>query len=179
MDTDGYRLPQSPWFFSKPSKRAIEQEARSLQVPKQTTLPTQDARYAGWAAPMGDGRLVTDYRSHCELNVPTGMQFATKAFFQRNAEEIMQTARRRQAEQTGANLPYNSAINMPAARYVKCDEMQCFVKNGTQKGVGTERIESVPDLFGTFSPTYASQTPSQPMLTRVFEGGRNTPRGVF
>jgi len=180
MDDEGYRLPQSPWFFSKPSKHAIEQTARSAAVPKQSTNPTQDSRYAGWAAPMEDGRLVTDYRSKCEANIPTGLQFATKAFLQTNAEEIIQTARRRQVEQNGASLPFNSAVNMPAKKYVKCDEMQCYYKDGFERGLGTERVESVPPLFGTFSPIYASMAaPSQPILTRSYEGGRNTPRGVF
>jgi len=83
-------------------------------------------------------------------------------------------------EQTGASLPYNSVVNMPAKRYVKCDTMQCYAKRGIEKGLGTERIESVPELFGTFSPTYAtSYAPSQPTTTRKYEGGRNTPRGIF
>lgn len=180
MNDDGYRLPQSPWFFSKPSKQQVAQQARAAAVPKQTTLPTQDSRYAGWAAPMDDGRLVTDYRSKCEANIPTGMQFATKSFLQTHAEEIIQMARARQVEQTGASLPYNSVVNMPAKRYVKCDTMQCYAKPGIEKGLGTERIESVPELFGTFSPTYAtSYAPSQPTTTRKYEGGRNTPRGIF
>lgn len=180
MDDAGYRLPQSPWFFSSPSKQQVEQQARAAAVPKQSSLPTQDIRYAGWAAPMEDGRLVTDYRSQCEANIPTGMQFATKSFLQTHAEEIIQTTRRRQVEYTGASLPYNSVVTMPAKRYVKCDAMQCYVKEGFEKGLGTERIESVPELFGTFSPSYeSSASPSQPLLTRKYEGGRNTPRGVF
>jgi hypothetical protein len=180
MDEEGYRLPQSPWFFSKPSKQHVAQQARAATVPKQSTLPTQDSRYAGWAAPMNDGRLVTDYRSQCEANIPTGMQFATRSFLQTHAEEIMHMARTRHVEQTGASLPYNSVVTMPARRYVKCDTLQCYAKDGFEKGLGTERIESVPELFGTFSPRYAtSYAPSQPSLTRKYEGGRNTVRGVF
>jgi len=180
MNDDGYRLPQSPWFFSQPSKQHVAQQARAATVPKQSTQPTQDSRYAGWAAPMEDGRLATDYRSHCEVNIPTGMQFATKSFLQTHAEEIMDTTRRRQAEAVGASLPYNSVVRMPARRYVKCDTMQCYTKEGHTRGLGTERMESVPELFGTFAPTYATDAaPSQPLMTRKYEGGRNTPRGVF
>lgn len=176
MDADGYRLPQSPWFFTKPDARAVEQQA----VLKKITTPTQDVRYPGWAAPMNDGRLVTDYRSRCEVNVPVGLQFATKSFLQKHAENIIHTSRKRQAEQSGAGLSHNSAVGMPAKRYVKCDTMQCFTKAGATRGVGTERLESVPELFGTFSESYASMAaPSQPMLTRKYEGGRNTPRGIF
>jgi len=180
MDDEGYRLPQSPWFFSRPSKHHVAQQARAAAVPKKSTAPTQDSRYAGWAAPMNDGRLVTDYRPQCEANIPTGMQFATKSFLQNHAEELMHMSRQRQVEQSGAALPYNSIVTMPANKYVKCDTTQCYTKDGAEKGLGTERAESVPELFGTFSPKYASSAaPSQPTLTRAYEGGRNTPRGVF
>lgn len=180
MDNEGYRLPQTPWFFSKPSTREAEQQARATAVPKKSAAPTQDVRYAGWAAPMNDGRIATDYRGNCAGNVPAGLQFATKAFLQKNAEDIIHTSRQRQAEQSGANLAFNSKVGMPAKRYVKCDAMQCYTKEGFAKGLGTERIESVPELFGTFSSSYASMAaPSQPILTHTYEGGRNTPRGVF
>ena len=180
MDTEGYRTPQEPWFFPTTNPRAVEHQAREKATPKKSATPTQDIRYAGWAAPMNDGRLVTDYRSKCEVNVPAGEQFATRSFLQHNASDIIQTSRRRQAEQAGANLPFNSKNIMPAKRYVKCDSMQCYTKDGNPRGLGTERMELVPELFGTFSPTYTSDTaPSQPMITRVYEGGRNTPRGVF
>jgi hypothetical protein len=124
--------------------------------------------------------MTTDYRSKCEANIPTGMQFATKSFLQNHAEEIIATTRQRQVEAVGAALPYNSVVRMPAKRYVKCDTMQCYTKEGYSKGLGTERIETVPELFGTFAPTYETDAaPSQPLLNRKYEGGRNTPRGVF
>jgi hypothetical protein len=180
MDNEGYRLPQEPWFFSNPNARAVEQEARTKAVPKKSATPTQDIRYPGWAAPMNDGRLVTDYRPRCAANIPVGLQFATKAFLQTHAEDIIETSRQRQAEQSGANLSYNSKVGMPAKRYVKCDAMQCYTKDGFEQGLGTERLEAVPELFGTFAPSYESfASPSQPILTRTYEGGRNTPRGVF
>ena len=85
MDSEGYRKPQSPWFFTQPDTYAVDQQARRATVPKVNTEPTRDSRYPGWAATMSDGRLVTDYRSRCEVNIPTGMQFATKKFLQKNA----------------------------------------------------------------------------------------------
>ena len=180
MDSDGFRKKQSPWFFSSPDTYAIEVQARKTTVPKITTVPTQDSRYPGWAASMNDGRLVTDYRSKCEVNIPTGYQYATKQFMQKNASNIIEESRSRHAKQAGAGLHYNSIVDMPAARVVRCNEYECFYRKGHSKGVGTERIEETPSLFGTFAPSEPSQyIPAKPMLTTESLGGRNTVRGIF
>ena len=148
---------------------------------KQTnSLPTQDNRYPGWAAHMNDGRLVTDYRSRCEVKVPAGSQFATRMFMQRNADSIMSQSRKRQATNTGAGLSYDGATEMPAAEYVKCSTSECKVRTAEINGVGTVRVEGVPALFGTFSAKSASiLSPAKHSLTQVQEGGRNSVRGLY
>ena len=58
MDSKLFNLPTS--HVSKPSMTA--------------GLPTEDSRFPGWAAVMTDGRLVTDYRSSRETNIPVRAQ---------------------------------------------------------------------------------------------------------
>jgi hypothetical protein len=180
MDINGFREAQSPWFFTQPPTYLVETRATAVVVPTKTTAPVQDNRFPGWAAPMEDGRLVTDYRSQCELNIPAGMQYATTRFMQRNASEIMEKARHRQSVIAGAGLPYDSVTEMPAAAYVNCDAFTCSVTRGVSNGVGLVRKEPVPELFGTFSRSRPSiLEPAKPLGTRTEEGGRNTVRGVF
>jgi hypothetical protein len=182
MDINGFREPQSPWFFTQPPTTLVD--IRNSQINTQAqkkTLPTQDNRYPGWAAQMNDGRLITDYRSKCEANIPAGYQYATRLFMQRNADAIMSQSRKRQAQNTGAGLSYDPSTEMPADEFVKCDSAQCTMRlsGGTYDGVGITRVpEAVPELFGTFSEKSASMfTARKPSLTTVEEGGRNTVRG--
>jgi len=179
MDLDGFRKPQSPWFFQQPATYIVDVRNTALVTHTPTnTLPTQDTRYPGWAARMDDGRLVTDYRSKCQLNIPTGMQYASRQFMQKNAESLITQARKRQADSVGARLAYNSSTVMPAAVNMFCDIGQCYFKEGHPKGIGLERNDTMPELFGTFSEKYPSVgTPAQPSLTQREEGGRNTRRG--
>jgi len=180
MDSNGFRKKQSPWYFSSTDTYALEVLAKGVMESKKQTDPTQDSRYPGWAAHMSDGRLVTDYRSKCEGNIPTGLQYATKQFMQKNGSEIIKQSRLRQLNKTGAGLAYNSIIHMPAARYVKCNEYECLTKKGNPKGLGTERIEDSPSLFGTFALSLPSHSvPAKPMITTEYMGGRNTVRGIF
>jgi hypothetical protein len=180
MDSEGFRKKQSPWYFSTPDTYAIDTQAKKISATKKQTDPTQDSRYPGWAAHMSDGRLVTDYRSKCEVNIPTGLQYATKEFMQKNASDIIHRSRERQLSKTGGGLAYNSIVHMPAARYVKCNEYECLTKKGNPKGLGTERIEDTPSLFGTFALSHPSHSiPAKPMITTEYMGGRNTVRGIF
>jgi hypothetical protein len=181
MDLQGFRETQSPWVFTQPPERLVEIQVGRLEAPKKDTAPTPDARFAGWAAPMSDGRVGTDYRPKCEANMPTGTQFATRQFMQRNAEEIMNLSRKRQAQQTGAGLAFDSRTDVPAQSYVRCSPNECRIMPNVSEGVGVERVEgSSPELFGTFAMSRASwMTPAAPSLTHKYEGGRNTPRGVF
>jgi hypothetical protein len=179
MDINGFREPQSPWFFSQPPTMLVDIRNSERTPEKQTkSLPTQDNRYPGWAANMADGRLVTDYRSRCEVNIPTGSQFATRQFMQRNAESIMSQSRERQAINTGAGLSYDASTEMPAAENIHCGISECKIRTVETHGVGISRPEKVPQLFGTFSvKTPSLLSPAKPSLTQVQEGGRNTVRG--
>ena len=187
MDINGFREPQSPWFFTQPPTMLVDIRNSERTPEKQTkSLPTQDNRYPGWAAHMNDGRLVTDYRSRCEVKVPTGSQFATRLFMQRNANSIISQSRKRQVANTGAGLSYDGATEMPAAEYVRCSTSECKFSAafshsvGDPNGVGTVRVEGVPALFGTFSEKSASiLNPAKPLFTQVQEGGRNTVRGII
>ena len=181
MDLQGFRETQSPWVFTQPPERLVEIQVGRLETPKKDTTPTPDARFAGWAAPMSDGRVGTDYRPKCEANMPAGTQFATRQFMQHNAEQLMQLSRKRQAEQTGAGLSFDSRTDVPAAALIRCSPNECKTILNAENGIGVERVEgSSPELFGTFATSRASwMTPAAPSLTRKYEGGRNTPRGVF
>lgn len=179
MDLDGFREAQSPFFFNQPPTWLVEAGVKKQGNEKKSQMtPTPDNRFPGWAAPMSDGRICTDYRSKCELNIPTGMQFASRQFMQRNAEAIIQKSRQRQAELSGAGMAYDSRTDVPASSLVKCDTEMCSYYPYVEGGVGTERQENVPELFGTFSPSRPSlQRPAEPILTTKYEGGRNTVRG--
>lgn len=180
MDVNGFREAQSPWFFSQPPTYLVETRSTKAAIVQKQTLPTQDNRFPGWAAPMNDGRIITDYRSQCELNIPTGMQAASRQFMQRNAVDIIHKSRDRQILATGAGLPYDASTVMPPLGYVSCDEFNCRVTPNLQKGVGIERVEGCPKLFGTFAESRPSiVNPIKPMITQKYEGGRNTVRGVF
>ena len=180
MDVDGFREPQSPWFFSQPPTYLVESGVNRVIAPRKDTPPTQDNRFPGYAAPMDDGRLVTDYRTHCAVNIPTGQQFATRGFMQRNGDAIIMQSRRRYAERTGAGRPFDSRTDVPTQYTVKCDQQSCGYRPNEPKGVGVERREPVPQLFGTFAISRPSwHTPAQPPLTQRQEGGRNSVRGVF
>jgi hypothetical protein len=181
MDINGFRVPQSPWFFTQPPTTLVDIRNSETTERQTKSLPTQDNRYPGWAAPMNDGRLVTDYRSRCEVKIPAGSQFATRLFMQRNADSIMNQSRKRQVINTGAGLSYDGTTEMPAAEYIKCNTAECKIRSvASAQGVGTVRLEGVPPLFGTFSAKSPSiLNPAKHTLTQFQEGGRNSVRGSF
>ena len=176
MDLNGFREPQSPWFFTQPPTYIVDiRNHTSFTKQNPNTLSTKDSRYPQYAAPMSDGRQGTDYRAHCEANIPTGMQYASRRFMQKNADELIHLARKRQAEAMGAARTYDIATVMPPAAYVSCDEAVCKVSPGQSRGIGLERRERLPELFGTFAENSPATKRSTP-LTQVEEGGRNTRR---
>ena len=181
MDLQGFRETQSPWVFTQPPTRLVEIQVGRLEAPKKDTAPTPDSRFAGWAAPMSDGRIGTDYRPKCEANMPVGTQFTTRQFMQRNAEELMKLSRKRQAQQTGAGRAFDSRTDVPAASLVRCSPNECKTIVNSENGIGVERVEgSSPELFGTFAMSRASwMTPAKPSITTKYEGGRNSIRGIF
>lgn len=178
MDINGFREPQSPWFFTQPPEMLIESRVSKLGVPKKETAPAPDNRFPGWAAQMSDGRLATDYRPHCAVNIPTGEQFASRVFMQQNASLLMQQSRKRQADKVGAGLPYDSVTVMPPVAKYQCTPSDCTYIPIEENGVGIERTDASPALFGTFATSRPSLfTPAKPTLTKVQEGGRNSRRG--
>ena len=142
-----------------------------------------DNRYPAYAALMSDGRLVTDYRSKCEKNIPVGKQFATHQFMVTNAEALIQESRKRQAIWNGAVFGLSATQPEPAV-IQRCSADSCSFRETNDKfGLGIERqSEGVPVLFGTFEvdATVAELTRDRRnvALTTRFEGGRNSMRGV-
>ena len=67
----------------------------------------------------------------------------------------------------------------PPTDIFSCTKSECRrATTGLPGGIGTERKESVPDLFGTYNIPYI--TPAEPVTYRTsrFEGGRNSLRGA-
>jgi len=180
MDVNGFREPQSPWFFTQPPEYLVETRAKEVDTPLKGTVPTPDNRYPGYAAQMDDARLITDYRPNSSKNIPAGQQFASKQWLQDNATQIISISRTRQATLAGAGRSYDSRIEAPARAYVKCDQTQCSYTKGSADGIGIARTEPVPSLFGTFAESSAfSGTRDDAIMTTYEEGGRNSRRGDF
>jgi hypothetical protein len=176
MDAKLFRLPTQPNFYAAiQAADPVNLENRS----RYTQLPTPDSRFPGWAAPMADGRLTTDYRPRCSTNVPVGNQFVTKGWLQQNADSIISVSRKRMAENVGAVYGLDHSVVPPAALYVDCSRDGCTMTPSKDRAaIGTERLGAqAPDLFGTFSVPILRAQPSQVAITTKYEGGRNTPRG--
>jgi len=176
MDSKLFRLPTSPNFYSGIAS-ADPFELREQQ--KRSQLPTSDSRFPGWAAPMSDGRLVTDYASHCSQNIPSRQQFATKEWMTKNAEQIIRVTRERLSQSTGSIYGLDNTVVPPPALIVSCATDDCTrTATDAPGGIGMERADSAaPDLFGTWEYSDVAPTVQRTPLTTVYEGGRNTPRG--
>lgn len=176
MDSKLFRLPTSPDLF-----RDVQQArpADIGRIGKSQQLPAPDIRFPGWAGPMADARLVTDYSSHCSGNIPTGRQYATKEWMQKHAVDIIALSRKRQSNYTGAIYPFDTSVEPPPVAEVACRTDSCTIKyTGQPGGIGMARREAVPELFGTYQELSPTPAPSPRVaLTTQYEGGRNTPRG--
>lgn len=102
----------------------------------------------------------------------------------KNAAELIRLSRNRYAELTGAYLGFDSSVVPPPALVVECSSEGCErMETGQSGGIGMERAgAAAPPLFGTWDAAglrgvATSIFPSQTSLTRMYEGGRNTPRG--
>ena len=178
MDSKGFRLNDHAEIIHQPLWSQISQETtRESEATK--TDSRSDNRYWAYAAMMEDGRHVTDYRQACVSRAPPGTQFAVKQWTIHNADEIVRISRRRQVQNTGQALG-SAKTELPAAAYQQCVTEKCNLYKGSPDGVGLERIEPTPPLFGTFTfppdmNTKAAHT-KHIELTRVNEYGRNTSR---
>jgi len=173
MDSKLFRLPTKPnYYASIATSPPFDSKAKFSQ------LPTADSRFPGYAAPMSDGRLVTDYLPECSKNVPAGRQFATKEWMTKNAVEIIRIGRERYAQQSGASFA-NADTIPPPAFVVECTSSDCS-RRPTRKvgGIGTERDAGpLPYLFGTWEPNMVGVAPKAAIPTGRPEGGRNSLRG--
>ena len=178
MDSKLFRLPTSPNFYAA---IANANPFDPSEQQKRCQAPTPDSRFPGWAAPMADGRLVSDYQNHCSKNIPVGYQFATKEWMTNHATDIIRVGRERFSEKTGAIYGLDKTVVPPPAMIVACKTYDCERKMVEQPGgIGVERADSAaPQLFGTWESSSLG-SPEKPRVagTTVYEGGRNTPRGV-
>jgi hypothetical protein len=177
MDSQRFNERTAPDLNPKTSQRYTERIVEATQVPNKMTAPIQDSRFPGYAAVMEDGRLVTDYRTHCAQNFNPKYGNSVRQWMQTNAEGIRQVTRKRQMDSLGGAF-FSSSYVPPGADVQKCTEYKCtMMPTNDRKGIGLVRNERVPPLFGTYDPTTWAPAETNTALTTVFEGGRNTPRG--
>jgi hypothetical protein len=94
------------------------------------------------------------------------------------ADSIIEVSRKRQATYTGAIYGTDTSVVPRAEMAVKCVPMGCEYSEVATGGIGVERMDKAPELFGTFSyPSLAPPPAPKLALTSHFEGGRNTVRG--
>jgi len=177
MDNQGFRIPQYP---VQPSNSFVKKEGkREVNAQAQKTQPAPDNRYNAYAAMMEDAHYITDYRPNCVSRAPPGSQFAVKQWTIHNSDEIMNISRKRQAEQTGQVLG-SANTELGPAQYQSCTTNSCsIVRSGLPNGIGIERMDKTPSLFGTFqfTPTHEvlQNNVNKLELNREINGGRNTP----
>ena len=175
MDSQQFRLPTYPDF--RPITRS---DFKALTKDKSVdTGPIPDNRYPEYASVMEDARLATDYRPHCAANIVSPEQGnSLRSWYQHNGDALIQVSRKRQGERAGAQ--YTMASTVPPPRQIQlCSPFECKMsRNPSRSGIGLERQETVPDLFGTFnSEPQLQKSVEREFLTQTFEGGRNTSRG--
>lgn len=179
MDSQFFRVATEPNYYHGLSSYEAEKIANRTTVSTRNTQPSMDSRFPGWAAPMADGRLVTDYRPHCNENIPAGKQFATKEWIQTNTDDVIAISRARFAQSTGAIYAYDNTVVAPPESLVKCDKVECvFMPSGQANGIGVERVyDRAPELFGTYQLPKMKAPRAHVGINQKFEGGRNSWRG--
>jgi len=174
-----------PNLFDHPSMGSSYHNGRVASLgPVKDLFPVADSRYPAYTATVNDGRLVTDYRPQCSKNVPVGEQFYTKKWMIGHAEDLMEEARKRQVERTGAALPMSNTVPPPAAVVHSTPFYSEVQPTQWKGGIGVERADSkAPALFGTFQyePTISEMQANRKNIgvTVREEGGRNSKRGAF
>ena len=178
MDSQRFRKQTYPTFTPIINEATLQKAAERIDVPDKHTQPVDDPRYPGYASVMGDGRLITDYKSHCANNVVSSEYGnSLRGWFQNNADAIIQVSRKRQAERAGAHF-YSANTVVSPKQYQKCDQFECVIsRTDIKSSVGIERKEGVPSLFGTFSEQTQGGPTGKTTMTTVYEGGRNSIRG--
>lgn len=178
MDSQQFRKKTYPTFSPIINEDTLKKAAKRIEAPSKETAPTEDMRYPGYASVMGDGRLVTDYKSHCANNVvPSQYGNSMRQWLQHNSSAFVDVSRKRQADRAGAQ--YAMANTVLGQKYFQhCNEYECkFTASGVRQNIGIGRVEPVPELFGTFSQPNQISPMSRIFLTSEYKGGRNTPHG--
>ena len=178
------RNTQPNLFHNPPFGTEYRAAEKAYNPPVKDVYPARDNRYAAYAGPMQDARLVTDYRPQCTKNIRPAAQFNTKLWLINHADEVMDESRKRQVEWTGASLAMANTVP-PPANMVHSNPFYSEVNpTHLKNGIGVERADApCPQLFGTFSyePTMTEIRNNRKSigLTTRYEGGRNSPRGIF
>lgn len=185
LNQPGFSRDTTPNLYHNPPFGAEYKAAQHAYVPPvKDVYPARDGRYPAYAGLMEDGRLVTDYRPQCSRNIRPDLQFNTKLWMINHAEDVIGESRRRQVEWTGASLAMANTVP-PPANVVHSNPFYSEVNpTHLHNGIGVERANAdAPQLFGTFSfePTMAEIRNNRKNidLTKYYEGGRNSPRGMF
>lgn len=179
MDSRFFRRTTDPNFYENvPTGYDAKGTAYKTVVSDRNTLPTADSRFPGYAGPMADGRLITDYRPHCNQNIPAGSQYGVKEWMVKNSSSIMDVSRSRQAQVTGAIYKDDPTVVPNPVATIKCTKTDCEYTAYDERGIGIERADKAPELFGTFTVLGRMHPPpSKTSLTTNYEVGRNTVRG--
>lgn len=177
MDRLGFRTIAQPDLVRQPPRHLVEKETRR-EIDATKTTPAPDSRFRAYAAPLSDGRLVTDYRDKCTTRAPPGQNFAVKQWTIHNANEIARISRFRQVQNTGQALG-TAQTELPPAVTQRCDVNGCRIEaTAYPDGIGIERLDKAPPLFGTFSfpptPGTLAKNRNFTSLNRYNEYGRNT-----
>ncbi len=185
LDQLGFSRDTRPNLFHNSQIGTEYKAAQKAYIPPvKDVYPARDNRYAAYAGPMQDARLVTDYRPQCSKNIRPAAQFTTKLWLINHANEVMDESRKRQVEWTGASLAMANTVP-PPADIVHSNVFYSEVNpTGLKGGIGIERANvPCPNLFGTFTyePTMTEIRNNRKniQLTTYYEGGRNSPRGIF
>jgi hypothetical protein len=179
MDSRFFRRVTDPNYYENvPQGFDAKRVAYKTAVSERNTLPTPDPRFPGYAGLMNDGRLITDYRPHCNQNIPAGSQYGVKEWMVKHTPSIVSVSRTRQAKVTGAIYGDDPTVVPPPLATVKCTPVDCAYTTNDVRGIGIERVDKAPELFGTFSFEGEYTPPaSKTALTTSFQSGRNTLRG--
>ena len=181
MDLNGFNKLTFPNFFAMPPLGIPYKQAKRMEV-QPTMEPARDSRYPAYAGVMEDGHFVTDYRPHCNYNLPPGTQFTTKQWMVHHADSIIQLARTRESEWSGAGLPIAKTVPPPAVLAYSSPFENELLTTNYKDGLGVERTgaQAVP-LFGTYTiPPTSNEIRANVKniaLTQQGSGGRNTRRG--
>jgi hypothetical protein len=178
MDSKLFRITTEPNYY-----RSVQNTSPIVKTnTRNNILPAPDNRFAGWPGPMSDARLVTDYNNRCSKNIPVGKQYPTTLWMQRNGNSIIDYSRHATMVASGSIFPFDNSVVPPPESTLSCKRSGCIrTMTGFEGGIGVERSEGVPELFGTFSsPTnYLKRQEEHISGTTNYEAGRNSLRGDY